>query len=189
MPASMVVTERPAARQDAPIPTSAPSGPDAAEDTAVSPSPVRRLWPLAAMVSGLAVVALAATVLIGANDTAPRSNAVAVASAAPDPTAISVSARDISVVTQVYEPGQTSGWHSHRGIHAVAVLSGALTVYDEQCRPTTYEPGRPYVGGQQPHLVRNESEVPVTMAVTYLNPPAPSGSTEQAARPTGCTVG
>jgi len=31
---------------------------------------------------------------------------------------------DVAVVTQVYAPGQTSGWHTHAGLHAVAVLSG-----------------------------------------------------------------
>jgi quercetin dioxygenase-like cupin family protein len=103
--------------------------------------------------------------------------------------AITLSARDVSVVTQVYEPGQESGWHSHAGIHAVAVISGVLTVYDSECRPQTFEPGRPYVGGQQPHLVRNETGAPVVMTVTYLNPSAPTTSTRHQPPPDGCPVG
>ena len=82
------------------------------------------------------------------------------AAVAGDRLAVTLSARDVSVVTQVYEPGATSGWHSHPGIHAVAVLEGTLTVYDSQCRSESYGPGRPYVGGQQPHLVRNETRPP-----------------------------
>jgi len=56
------------------------------------------------------------------------------AAVAGDRLAVTLSARDVSVVTQVYEAGTTSGWHSHPGIHAVAVLEGTLTVYDSQCR-------------------------------------------------------
>jgi hypothetical protein len=50
------------------------------------------------------------------------------------------------------------------------VLSGVLTVYDGGCRRQSFEPGHPYVGGQQIHLVGNETDAPVTMIVTYLNP-------------------
>ncbi|MGH9225998.1 MAG: cupin domain-containing protein [Acidimicrobiales bacterium] len=84
---------------------------------------------------------------------------------------------DISVVRQVYDPGQDSGWHAHSGIHAVAVLSGALTVYDLECRVQTVEPGSPYVGGQQAHRVRNETAEPVDMIVSYLSPRAAADST------------
>ncbi len=134
------------------------------------------------MVSGVLVVALAAVLLARASDRPQPA-------AAGDPGAITLSARDVSVVTQVYGPGEDSGWHSHPGIHAVAVVSGTLTVYDDQCRRETFEPGRPYVGGQQPHLVRNESDAPVTLAVTFLNPSTPSRSTERLGPPAGCTAG
>ncbi|MDQ3896821.1 MAG: cupin domain-containing protein [Actinomycetota bacterium] len=139
--------------------------------------------PVVVMLSGLALVASAALVL---GHHGARHDATSVAR--PDPSAITVSSRDVSVVTQVYEPGQNSGWHAHPGIHAVAVLSGVLTVYDSQCQAQTFEPGRPYVGGQAPHLVRNEGDAPVTMIVTYLQPSAPTGSTEHMAAPPGCPV-
>jgi quercetin dioxygenase-like cupin family protein len=138
------------------------------------------------MVSGIVIVAVAAVLLIGAGRGDDGPGAVPAAS---DPSAITLSARDVSVVTQVYEPGQTSGWHSHPGIHAVAVLSGVLTVYDGDCRRETFEPGRPYVGGQQTHLVRNETDAPVTMIVTYLNPSVPANSSRHVPPPAGCTIG
>jgi quercetin dioxygenase-like cupin family protein len=119
------------------------------------------------MATGLAVLAGAVSLLLWAGrGVGPRKEPTRVI--APDPTAIMVSARDVSVVIQVYEPGQSSGWHQHSGIHAVAVLSGVLTVYDVGCHAETFEPGRPYVGGQQPHFVANETDAPVTMAVTYM---------------------
>jgi len=149
---------------------------------------LRSAWPLVAMASGLMVLALAAAVVARSGQGGARP-APTVSVLTADPSAISVSARDVSVVSQVYGPGDQSGWHTHTGIHAVAVLSGVLTVYDEQCRLQTFEPGRPYVGGQQPHLVRNETDTPVVMAVTYLSPGAPGTSTVHLAPPAGCSIG
>ena len=139
-----------------------------------------RAAPLVAMAAGLVFLALAGMVLTGARDRGERM------SPATDALPITLSARDISVVSQVYAPGEASGWHSHSGIHAVAVLSGTLTVYDGQCRPTTYQPGQPYVGGQELHLVRNEGEAPVVMAVTYLAPSTGNAPTRQLPAPPGC---
>ncbi len=154
------------------------------------PRPSRARWPVPVMAAGLAVVALAGAVLV---DHAGRPAAVQSPAPVPvagdppaDPLAITLSARDVSVVTQVYAPGEASGWHSHSGIHAVAVLSGALTVYDAECRPQIFEAGRPYVGGQQAHLVRNEGEAPVVMAVTYLSPSAANEATRTLSAPAGC---
>lgn len=89
----------------------------------------------------------------------------------------------------MYEPGEQSGWHTHPGIHAVAVVSGVLSVYGDQCRLQTFELERAYVGGQQLHLVRNDGDTPVTMAVTYLSPSAPGTSTQHLTPPTGCGIG
>lgn len=152
----------------------------------------RAVGPVLVMATGVVVFALAATLATRLRADEANLNPVergALLPAPPtDPGAISLSERDVSVVTQVYEPGHDSGWHSHSGIHAVAVLSGELTVYDGHCRPTTYGPGRPYVGGRELHLVRNESVVPVEMSVTYLSPSAPTSSTERLAAPAGCVT-
>lgn len=90
---------------------------------------------------------------------------------------------DVTVVTQVYDAGESSGWHRHSGIHAVAVLSGTLTLYDRQCHAQLVVPGRPYVGGQELHLARNETSSPVEMVVTYLSPAGSANSTLHAASP------
>lgn len=88
---------------------------------------------------------------------------------------------DVSVVNQVYAVGESSGWHRHTGIHAVAVLSGTLTVYDGGCQPQLVVPGRPYVGGQELHLARNERTTPVEMVVTYMSAAGATSSTVRAA--------
>ena len=91
---------------------------------------------------------------------------------------------DVAVVTQAYEPGQTSGWHTHAGLHAVAVLTGELTVYDAECRPQRVVAGKPYVGGRELHLARNETAERVDMVVTYLNAVGPVSPL--AGAPAGC---
>jgi quercetin dioxygenase-like cupin family protein len=93
---------------------------------------------------------------------------------------------DVAVVTQVYEPGQTGGWHTHAGLHAVAVLSGELAVYDGECRRQRVVAGEPYVGGRELHLARNETAEPVTMIVTYLN--AVGAAPPHAGAPAGCPL-
>jgi quercetin dioxygenase-like cupin family protein len=137
--------------------------------------------------------AIAGAVLVGALTMAdgqppadiphPRAAAAGV----DDPTALTTSEANVSVVGQVYEPGQSSGWHAHSGVHAVAVLSGTLTVYDERCQRTTYEPGRPYVGGRALHLVTNETETAVELVVTYLSPMQAADSNRPGPPPAGCT--
>ena len=81
---------------------------------------------------------------------------------------------DLTLATVTYGPGQSSGWHSHPGMHLVEVVAGTLTVYGPDCQPTTYGPGQPYIGGQGVHLARNETDTPVEMAVTYLRRPGQS---------------
>ncbi len=175
-------------------PTTLPPATSAAHATPAAPVRRRSMGPVLAMVAGVVVLTMAAalttttTLRSGSADRARAELAAPLSGAPADLAAISLSERDVSIVTQVYEPGHDSGWHSHPGIHAVAVVSGELTVYDAQCRPTTYGPGRPYVGGRELHLVRNEAAVPVEMSVTYLNPSAPTEATRRHAGPTGCVT-
>lgn len=152
-----------------------------------------RRWRAAAMAAGGLVLVAATGVGLtevgdrGASAPAPQA---AVTNVHLGPLAITLSGPgDVSTVTQVYEPGQTSGWHAHTGIHAVAVLSGTLTVYDEQCRAQAFGPGQPYIGGQELHLVRNEGPAPVEMVVTYLNPAGPNTSTRHMPAPASCASG
>ncbi len=105
---------------------------------------------------------------------------------APGPGIVLRGPGDVAVVTQVYEPGQTSGWHAHAGLHAVAVLSGELVIYDRECRPQRVVPDQPYVGGLELHLARNEATEPVNMVVTYLNAVGPEPPRTGA--PAGCSV-
>jgi quercetin dioxygenase-like cupin family protein len=141
----------------------------------------RKPWPL--LLSGAGLVVMSVAGVVQWNATADRGSSARPAPAsaqAPAATATAPAAGAegltiqgpgaITVLRMVYEPGQSSGWHAHRGIHAVAVLTGTVTVYEPDCTAHVYSPTDPYIGGQQLHLVRNEGDVPADMVVTYLNP-------------------
>lgn len=74
----------------------------------------------------------------------------------------------ISLQSVTYGPGESSGWHLHPGLHLVSILSGTLTVYGADCQPHTFGPGQPYMGGDELHVARNETDAPLEMAVTYV---------------------
>ncbi len=156
----------------------------------------RRRAVLAMLAGGLTLIAAGVGITQIAGTDARRSPAgdrpaamAAAPTAAAAAPAFNLSAGDVSVVTQVYAPGQGSGWHSHAGIHAVAILSGTLTVYDAQCRAETFGPGKPYIGGQQPHLAVNEAATPVDMVTTYVGSPAGNNLTQHPQPSAGCQVG
>ena len=125
--------------------------------------PSRRMptAPLLVAAGGLLVAAIAATTLV-TSLVAPRS----------EPVQPSVPARqpfpDVGVTDGTYEPGHSSGWHVHPGLHSVVVLDGTLTIYDEACERRQFRPGDTYLGGDHPHVARNEGPEPLRFAVTYV---------------------
>lgn len=117
--------------------------------------------PVLAMAAGLGLIGAALSVVHQASSAAPKPASSTMTIAGP---------ADVAVQSATYEPGQVSGWHTHTGIHAVMVLSGTITFYDGGCRGQAYGPGETYVGGQDLHMVRNQTAELVTLAVTYLFP-------------------
>ena len=95
----------------------------------------------------------------------------------------------VTVTTGAYETGHSSGWHVHPGLHSVVVLTGSLTVYDERCERHHVGAGEVYLGGDRPHLVRNETPAPTTYAVTYARlPEAALDPGTTVPPPTGCDL-
>jgi hypothetical protein len=85
---------------------------------------------LGVSLSGLAVFALAVGGFIVQTQRASREVAPA---AAPQSAAHRVELPDVGIAQIVYEPGHSSGWHVHAGVHSVVRAVGALTVYDQAC--------------------------------------------------------
>lgn len=99
-------------------------------------------------------------------------------------------AESVEVHMLTYAPHEYTSWHRHTGLHAVAVLSGTLTIFGPDCEAHHYGPGESYVGGREVHMARNESDEPLVMAVTYMFPGA-TGMTDfsmPALAPPGCAA-
>jgi quercetin dioxygenase-like cupin family protein len=98
---------------------------------------------------------------------------------------------DLYVIDNKFNPGGSSGWHSHPGPSLIFVVAGTVTNYtsdDPTCAPHTYTAGSSLVdpGGSDSHNLRNEGTVPAeTIAVQFL----PQGSTRRIDEPvpSNCT--
>src|ERR1700688_1494107 len=53
-----------------------------------------------------------------------------------------------------YGPGGHNGWHSHPGMVAVTIVSGAIQWFDENCEETDYKAGDSWTEGSQIHYFR-----------------------------------
>lgn len=141
----------------------------------------RRGGAIAAMVIGLVVVMGATVALPPALTSAKGARATELRA---DPAAAVFP--DVTVSDDSYVPGHSSGWHVHPGLHSVVVLSGTLTIYDQECQGRNYRAGESYAGGRQPHLSRNEGTEAVVLVITYVAPPASVEHGTMVPAPSGC---
>ena len=131
---------------------------NAAEPLGRPPVPRREPW----AVPLLAVAGVLCMGLAGAIGGEPNSAATGAALGGPQ----------MVVTSGAYEADHSSGWHVHPGLHSVVVLSGSLTVYDERCERHDFGPGEAYLGGDRPHLVRNDTRSQATYVVTHARLPS-----------------
>jgi hypothetical protein len=102
---------------------------------------------------------------------------------------------DLYVQDNTWQPGGSTGWHTHPGHSLIIVTAGSVTDYDgndPNCTPHVYTavPGISVgfvdPGGDHVHIIRNESttDVAKTIAVQLI----PAGATRRidAAAPTNC---
>jgi predicted metal-dependent enzyme (double-stranded beta helix superfamily) len=91
---------------------------------------------------------------------------------------------DLYIQSNTWQPGGSTGWHTHPGPSFVIVTQGSVTVYegdDPSCTPHVYTadtPDNSFVdaGGGDVHLIRNETgAVAKTMAVQFV----PAGATRR----------
>lgn len=111
------------------------------------------------------------------------------------PWAVHVTTRgttDGYVVENDFQPGQSTGWHSHPGTSLIFVVSGSVTNYESgqpQCAGVTYSAGTTFVdqGGSDVHELVNTGTGPAeTIAVQFI----PQGADRRidAAEPANCRV-
>lgn len=128
------------------------------EDPPVAiPEDRRRRWspaPATLMAAGAAVLAAATFLGVSLLRTTPATRA-----AAPVTT--------VGLTENTYQPGHDSGWHTHPGVHSVVVLEGVLTFVDGACNQLDVGAGQSWIGGREPHVVRNGTASPARLVVTY----------------------
>lgn len=99
---------------------------------------------------------------------------------------------DVYVQSNVWQPGGSSGWHTHPGHSLIIVTAGTLTVYDgddPSCPSHVYAAGMGFLdpGGDHAHVIRNEGTTEArTMTVQVI----PAGATRRvdADAPAGCPL-
>jgi len=82
---------------------------------------------------------------------------------------------DLYVQSNTWQPGGTTGWHSHPGHSLIVITSGTVTNYegdDPQCAPRAYTAPATFVdeGGTHVHLIRNEGSTVATGYAVQLIP-------------------
>jgi hypothetical protein len=81
---------------------------------------------------------------------------------------------DLYVVSNDWQPGGSTGWHSHPGHSLIIVTAGTVTDYeghDPHCTPHVYTTGAAFAdpGGDHVHILRNEGTVEAqTIAVQVI---------------------
>jgi quercetin dioxygenase-like cupin family protein len=98
---------------------------------------------------------------------------------------------DLYVQSNTWQPGASTGWHTHPGWSLIIVTSGAVTAYDgddPSCTPHVYTAGQSFVdpGGGHVHLIRNESTSQVATGVAVELIPAGATRTQPVAAPGNC---
>jgi len=81
------------------------------------------------------------------------------------------------IVNNDWQPGGTTGWHTHPGPTLIIVTVGTITHYDGDdptCTPHVYTAGMTFVdrGGRHVHIVRNETDADAQVVAFRLVPTA-----------------
>ena len=83
------------------------------------------------------------------------------------------------VLSNVWEPGGSTGWHTHLSHTLVIVTAGAVTAYhgaDPTCTGTVYTAGMSFVElANHVHIVRNEGTVEAQSVAVRLIPAGQPG--------------
>lgn len=88
---------------------------------------------------------------------------------------------DVYVQSNVWQPGGSTGWHTHPGHSLIIVTAGKVTAYDghdPSCTPTEYTVGMGFVdaGDGHVHNLRNEGTVEARTVAVQVIPARADGS-------------
>jgi len=80
---------------------------------------------------------------------------------------------DVATVHVTFQPGGSTGWHTHPGPALVTVKTGRLTLHHAKgCRSRTFGPGQTFLelGPDDVNLTRNQTTAVTETVVTFLLP-------------------
>jgi len=102
-------------------------------------------------------------------------------------------ASDIYVQSNTWQPGGSTGWHSHPGHSLIIVTAGTITDYesdDPACSPKVYSAGMSFVdeGGTHAHVIRNEGTDVATGVAVQLIPAGGMRRIEVTTVPANCPI-
>jgi quercetin dioxygenase-like cupin family protein len=95
---------------------------------------------------------------------------------------------DVYVQNNTWEPGGTTGWHTHPGHSLIIVTAGTVTAYEgheKGCRPHVYTAGMGFVdeGGDHVHVLRNEDSIEARTVAVQLIPAGAQRRADAAGNP------
>ena len=94
---------------------------------------------------------------------------------------------DILIVTQTWQPGGHSGWHTHSGLVLFTLKSGTVSVFDGTCGERVVNAGDAFVEPVgEPMEVKNYGTVPAVAYFAIVNAPGVPGK-DDAPNP-GCDI-
>jgi hypothetical protein len=98
---------------------------------------------------------------------------------------------DLYVQSNLWEPGGSTGWHTHPGHSLIIVTAGTVTAYegdDPSCAPHQYSAGMGFVdeGGSHVHVLRNEDASVQARTVAVQLIPAAATRRLDAPAPASC---
>jgi Cupin domain len=86
---------------------------------------------------------------------------------------------DLYIQSNIWQPGGSTGWHTHPGHSLIIVAAGTVTEYeapDPDCKPHTYTQGMSFVDPHHnhAHIIRNEGNGEArTIAIQLIQAGAP----------------
>jgi quercetin dioxygenase-like cupin family protein len=98
---------------------------------------------------------------------------------------------DVYVVDNKFQPGGTTGWHTHPGPSLIFVVSGTISNYmgdDPTCTPHTYTAGQGFVdaGGSDVHMLRNDTTATAETVAVQLLPTGAQRKIDVPTAPQNC---
>lgn len=100
---------------------------------------------------------------------------------------------DLYVVSNLWKPGGTTGWHTHPGASLIVVTAGTITAYegdDPSCTPHLFAQGMTLVdpGDGHTHVIRNEDPLVDASTITVQLIPAAAARRIDAPHSASCPV-